>query len=264
MIDSVAKYMDEVVKIYASLGAKKHLFFRGHGNAKDFELIPTVLRPKENFKEKEILLDFKQYAPAHNIIYDYYSQRDRMLADMQHFGMPTRLLDWTVAPLNALFFCCSGASTIDGEVIIFNPWKYWSEIVRDKSHQEIHQIHITSRALLSGNWPFDDIKNYISKEFGYHDLQPGDIIDPFAFVANYTNDRIIHQRGCFTIHGTENKAFNHNGKFSDCFSRISIEASSKNTILDELNMLYINDYSIYPDFDGMKTLISKRKSLFNL
>lgn len=31
-----------------------------------------------------------------------------------------------------------------------------------------------------------------------------------------------------------------------------IDNNSKNKILNQLNMMYINDYTVYPDFNGMK------------
>jgi len=261
MIETVEAYLIEIKRIYSEWNVKKHLFFRGHSDCK-YKLIPSVSRNKL-LSEKEILLDFKQYAPAHEVNYDFIGERDRILADMQHYGIPTRLIDWTVAPLNALFFACSQSMDSDGEVIVFNPWKYWGLIVRDKRQEEIHQINIISRALLSGNWSFDKIKAYIKTEYGY-EIEKDDIEKPFAYVANYTNKRIIHQRGCFTIHGTSNNDFGTVQEFSSCSTRLTISGNLKNDVIKELNMLYVNDYSIYPDFDGMKSMISKKGSLFNV
>lgn len=261
-MDLINKYLGKVKEAYTKFNVDKHLFFRGHSN-KDFVLQPSVLRKRE-YDEKEIFLDFKQYAPAHAIGYDFTSQKDKLLVDMQHYGIPTRLLDWTVAPLNALFFACLEPEDKDGEVIVLDPWHYWLKIVRDRDHPEIHQIHITARSLLASGWKMKYIQGYINKHFDYAGLEEEDIFYPFPFVATFTNQRIIHQRGCFTIHGIQVAGIEAFPIVQDYLMRIPVVASDKATILQELNLLYVNHYSIYPDFEGMQKVINKNYGLFNV
>jgi hypothetical protein len=264
MVECSEDYVREVKSVFKNWGSSKHLFFRGHGSSEVTTLLPSVFRDNL-YSEKEILHDFKQYAPAHSINYDFIAERDKVLADMQQYGIPTRLLDWTLAPLNALFFACSNDEDTDGQVIVFNHWEYWNKIVRDseKEKPEIHHIHILSRALLSGGWQFEKIKNYIDQKYQYNDLIPGDIEKPFAFIANYTNTRILHQRGCYSIQGSDTIALDKVPEALGCIYRIDIQSKHKKQIMTELNQLYINHYSIYPDFEGMKRMILIHKGLFN-
>ncbi len=273
-IESVEEYIKKVNEFYETWSPKKHLFFRGHSDV-SYKLVPSVFRPdKENnfYNESGIVKDFFHYAPQHKINYDFINERDKMLADMQHYGIPTRLMDWTIAPLNALFFaCCDDLPDDkhegkDGQIFVFDSWKYWKKIVHKEHHKEkeIHRIHIISRALLSCNWPFDKIKEYIKDKFKYNNFKPEDLLKPFAYISNYTNDRILHQRGAFTIHGHCREDMNYIPDAVKCMEKINIKAEHKQKILKELNHLYINEYSIFPDFEGMSSMIKKYGSLFNV
>ncbi|CAL1519172.1 hypothetical protein MMC2321_02917 [Chitinophaga sp. MM2321] len=267
-ISSIQEYLTEVKDLYKQTNAKKHFFFRGHADL-EYQLWPSVLRG-DGYDEKELLLDFKQYGRRHHVDYNYQTERDKLLVEMQHYEIPTRLLDWSVAPLTALFFACkhnvnqkTGEAT-NGEIVILNTWKYWPKAINGKKgvHPEIHQINITARSLLASGWNYEHIAKYIEKTFGYADLATKDLELPFPYVACFTNDRIYNQHGCFTIHGTSEIPMDELAK--DYLHRIQIPANCKASILEHLNMLYINDYSVYPDFEGMSKTIKAHKGLFNL
>lgn len=44
------------------------------------------------------------------------------LSVMQHYGAPTRLLDWTRSPFVACYFACSGNSSEDSAIWMLNEW----------------------------------------------------------------------------------------------------------------------------------------------
>jgi hypothetical protein len=101
--------------------AKTETFFRGHSNAR-YELTPSLLRkwdngdwqymPSEDRLCKELLIAHHDEFIGDQFCFD-------RLVRMQHYGLPTRLLDISGNPLVALFFACSsGPDTpeFDGEV----------------------------------------------------------------------------------------------------------------------------------------------------
>lgn len=81
--------------------------FRGVTNS-DFELRPSIGRVNHTFDvelkifEKKILDDFKLRVKSQ--LLNTPENEWEWLALAQHHGLPTRLLDWSSSPLNALFF----------------------------------------------------------------------------------------------------------------------------------------------------------------
>lgn len=94
---------------------KRVLFYRGQSD-RAYSLTPSVFRKglleKEHILIHDILLNSPyEFSGIENIL--------ERLIKMQHYGLPTRLLDITTNPLVALFFACNKDFDKDGEVIVF-------------------------------------------------------------------------------------------------------------------------------------------------
>ncbi len=262
-VTTLNDYIKAVKKTYQNQETSKYLFFRGVSN-KNHGLIPAIFRESE-FKEKEVLLDYKHFLPKNGPNYSFPNDILKILTDMQHYRIPTRLLDWTISPLIALYFACNDNSSnycntkIDGKIYILNPWKQRKNILK-KSEQKlsnIHQIHLDTRALLS-YYKFKEVKKIIQKKYDYK-IKKKSFIKPFPMISSFCNERIIAQKGCFTIQGLNNEILNCKE-----ISEIIIPHSCKKSMLDNLSLLGIDDYAIFPDFEGMANSFKNKKSLFNI
>jgi len=264
LVTSVTEYIEWINEMYKA--KNKHLFFRGHEKT-CHKLIPSVLRRdgKGKWNEKEILLDFCNYANTLNISYNKVYEIDKLLFDMQHYGLPTRLLDWSVNPLVALYCACqNNGNECDGRVYMFDPWKYNKEFLKiDYNIPENHQIQILARALLAYNWKPNYIEEYLKKEYIRVEINSYYWQYPCATVSPFSNNRKLHQRGTFMIWG-DSVCELDDTVFEDYGSRVQIPFRHKKVILDDLNKLYINEYTVYPDYEGMGKMIKSRGGLFNI
>jgi len=96
-------------------------WFRGQPNY-EHKLIPSIFRQGSSFRvayhEQKMFEEFKRRYPdqsnSHKNTYEW-------LPLMQHYGLPTRLLDWSSNLLVGLYFCCINDPDNDGSLFIFDP-----------------------------------------------------------------------------------------------------------------------------------------------
>ena len=94
-----------------------NIFYRGHSN-KEYKLKPGIYRDNIIKNEDKIYRETIAKVP-----YDFRDKNTiESLALMQHYGIPTRILDLTTNALVALYFACVGNEDEDkdGEVIVFD------------------------------------------------------------------------------------------------------------------------------------------------
>lgn len=150
--------------------------FRGVSSPKHY-LVPSIGRevvygPYKLAQEQRLFEEFKNRAIA--LVSDPRFDDWDWLAYAQHIGVPTRLLDWSVNPLVALYFALESDADTDRVVYAVQ----YSKFIHEVDHRN------TS--------PFANTKE-------------GRFTAPLAF------DRIRAQRGIFTIHPHPTKVFHPEG-----------------------------------------------------
>ena len=118
-VTSITGYIQAIQKFSGN-----NIFYRGHSNKK-YELKPGIYRGDIIKNEDKIYRETIAKVP-----YDFRDKNTlESLALMQHYGIPTRILDLTTNALVALYFACvdnnkekekEKKKNPDGEVIVFN------------------------------------------------------------------------------------------------------------------------------------------------
>lgn len=129
-IKSLTDYVSHITKLKprpfegndASL-IRERIVFRGLSRI-DYELVPSLGRRPSGecmnsltFVESDLISEAMQKFPG---IYNNDDLPVTKLAKLQHFGIPTRMLDVTTNALVALYFACNKHLDVDGEIIVFS------------------------------------------------------------------------------------------------------------------------------------------------
>lgn len=94
---------DLSLEILALQQTNEQWLFRGHANA-DWRLRPGIHRGYTAQQERYLSNEFRVRARSRHASCPGNNDYAGWLALMQHYGVPTRLLDWSYSPLIAAFF----------------------------------------------------------------------------------------------------------------------------------------------------------------
>lgn len=274
-ISNLSEFMDWISYCYTQLkdtqqlNSRRPLFFRGQANAA-WQLQPSVFRLPNN-TERALVLDYKQVFIKEC---SYFNEIERILTEMQHHQIPTRFLDWSISPLTALFFACENIhagkrdedklkDVPDSKIYAMSPWRAYSSIISESHDRPTYYFEILKEARLhlALEWTVTEIKKHILRKYEY-EISEKEMCDPLPIVGKYMDDRIRSQQGCFTIWGLDQKSLNEFSSFSPSIISATIPKDAKPKLLHSLAQLGVDEFTLFPDREGMKNAIRKSGGIF--
>ena len=232
-----SQFLEEVREAERSLGNPIEGWYRGHSDI-SWDLTPSLVRQSDwERKEKELFLEFTKTATR---LFDKRSSDWETLFDMQHYWVPTRLLDWTTVMGVAIAFILHSdySDDKDSALFVLNP-------------ERLNRL--SGRDII--NLPEDRNFDYQAL---YWNHKPVRIEKPLAIRPNQQSDRLRAQKGVFTVHGTLDSGFETVA--SDAYRKVILPSAAKKEARDFLKWANLDEYTIYPDIVGMAQHI-KRKIL---
>jgi hypothetical protein len=195
------------------------IIFRGQREKKN--LLPKIARPDPTKdteqKEKDMLTELRRRGA---MLLGATESDWELLVRAQHFGMQTRLLDWTSNPLAALWFACSNEdATASSYVYAFTPDA--ADFLNPVKHAS----------------PFTAPRTLVLK-------------------PTLNNPRIVAQHGWFTAHVYVKKqgrfvALNKNTLLTDKVFEIEVPGGIKKGLMAKLDTLGANAFTLFSDFEGL-------------
>lgn len=212
-------------------GYSARVWARGQARA-EWPLVPLVHRHYTHEMECALADGFRLKARTRQR--DLPAARDfvHWLPLMRHYGLPTRLLDWSESPLVAAFFAVAEASSADGAVWVLDPMGLIDPTA-----------DVPGVLLLPG---FED-DPLLDSAFLQDVASPDEVK---AVLAEEVDLRMTLQQSAFTIHGTKKPLEEVDG-IGDHLMKLVIPASAKGPLRAELAQLGVRRRSLFPDLANL-------------
>lgn len=231
---------------------RSHFAFRGLSDSM-YKLETSIIRlggPLLSL-ERHLLRNFRKYAKmgtADEILSDW-----KWLTIGQHYGLPTRLLDWTYSPFTALHFCTANIDKFDRDGVIWcvdytMVHQDIPDSLKDQqtySRSDVFTVGMIERATQTLN-QFDNLAT-----------------EPFAvfFEPPSLDERIVNQFALFSLLSDSSLSFDDwlMHKPEQC-RRIIIPAKVKWEIRDKLDQANMTERVFFPGLDGLANWLKRHYS----
>ncbi len=257
--------ISSVSQFVASFSSRdSNLFFRGHADP-NYTLRPSIMRSIKLQKNESKLYN--------NLLIECPDDFEKChthlekLVKMQHYGLPTRLLDITRNLLVALYFACESHPDSFGELILISakpqeikyPQSDTVSILASLPAFSYEKQQEFLRLAEDPNLSNEGFNNNVGrlihevrleKPAFQSEINKQDLLTSYIVYALKNNNRIIKQDGAFILCGLSNDTGAlESFRYKEKQKKVIILIDKKKKILEELKTFSINRASLFPEIE---------------
>jgi hypothetical protein len=273
--------------------------FRGH-KREDYPLAPSIERhpyTEWDWAEHKILREFQSKATLHmdakQLPPTAREHKLSWLAIMQHYGAPTRLLDFTYSPYIALYFALRNRKDneseyaeiwgIDSASLMGRAYEVSREADKEESRELEGQTQTEAGPVNFGRLEFyesslqaaqrdeEHLGNLVSNALSpRRDNIRREHYNRNGFVAvafpPTQNPRLASQQGVFLFNGAESRSFEQSLKLmmkgiDGWYKRFQVPATELSKVEEKLFQFNIHELSLFPDTEGLAGFVKQKLRL---
>lgn len=245
---SLEELLDITLVIVRQLPEDAFLWFRGASKG-TFKLLPGLMRENKASaqifdRERRLLTRFRQRSLPYWAAGYPQSDWEHLFA-MQHYGMPTRLLDWT----ENLFVAAHVAlSTPVEEEAIATIWCV-NPIAWNRATPVLSEFGESIQVLTTSD---DDLEPYRP------DTDRRRTKSPVAMFGTHNSGRIVAQRGTFFIWGEDCRSLEDFANEMPLTELWKIEVvGDKMKLAQELKLLGFGETMVFPELTALATELAR-------
>jgi hypothetical protein len=241
------------------------IWYRGH-QSNEFDLMPGLFRgvPTEGYRDRQRLWRWEQ-----DLYWDFSARARQLhgggmkdwdiLFSMQHFGTPTRLLDWTEVLAVAVYFAIlnwwngkPGDPSLAEQtpcVWLLEPYNLNMSFLKVDDPNESDIIYPPNLAarIDREDWDYGDLLT--QKGIGWD--------DPVAIFPRQQNDRVHAQRGWFTMHGDDLTPINKHMRHQEFLRKVDLPIPAIPAARRFLELAGYNHYTLFPDLTNLSKYLKE-------